>query len=251
MQRHLLPRLPRVKGLAMTPRYLPAPDASQVGGDWYDVFSLTAEVTALAIGDVVGHDLEAAAGMAQLRNMLRAYAWLQEHSPSEIVDQLDRACLAIAEVPMATLVFGLLTAKEDGWELCWTNVGHPPPLLVTRDGVARYLTEGHGTLLGLRIGRARPDATATIPRGSTFVLYTDGLIEAPGQSIDEGLENLRRHAASLVQRPLEQFADLLLERARPARNEDDVALLAIRIPAEPDRYAELMSEVSGAKYSSP
>ena len=59
----------------MAVRYLPAPDASQVGGDWYDAFSLSDGATALAIGDVVGHDLEAAAGMAQVRNMLRAYAW--------------------------------------------------------------------------------------------------------------------------------------------------------------------------------
>ncbi|WP_051451514.1 SpoIIE family protein phosphatase [Actinospica robiniae] len=250
MQRHLLPRLPRIKGLAMTSRYLPAPDASQVGGDWYDVFMLRDGGTALVIGDVVGHDLEAAAGMAQLRNMLRAYAWVQEESaPSEVVDRLDRASRAIAEASMATLIFGQLTAREDEWELCWTNAGHPPPLLVTHDGVARYLTEGHGILLGLGTGRVRYDATATLPRGSTLVLYTDGLVEAPGQSIDEGLENLRRHAASLARRPLEPFADLLLERARPVRNEDDVALLAVRVPAEPDPDAELVSELARAKYA--
>jgi GAF domain-containing protein len=247
MQRHLLPHLPRVKGLMMTPRYLPAPDASQVGGDWYDAFRLPDGTTALVVGDVVGHDLEAAAGMAQLRNMLRAYAWVQEQSPGEVVNRLERACLALTEVPMATLVFGLLTEQEDGWELRWTNAGHPPPLLVMQDGVTRYLTEGHGSLLGLETGRARPDATATLPLGSTLVLYTDGLVEAPGQSIDKGLENLRRHAASLTRRPLESFADLLLERARPARNEDDVALLALRIPAEPDPYAELMSQLPDAE----
>jgi hypothetical protein len=249
MQRHLLPRLPRVRGLSMTPRYLPAPDASQVGGDWYDVFRLTDGTTALVIGDVVGHDLEAAAGMAQLRNMLRAYAWVQEQStPSEIVDRLDRASLAVAEVSMATLIFGQVALTQQGWELSWTNAGHPPPLLVTQDGLARYLTDGHGVLLGLGAGGPRRDATTALPSGSTLVLYTDGLIEAPGQSLDEGLETLRRHAASLARRPLEPFADLLLERARPARNEDDVALLAVRIPAEPDPYAALMPEQPGTRY---
>jgi serine phosphatase RsbU (regulator of sigma subunit) len=70
----------------------------------------------------------------------------------------------------------------------------------------------------------------TLPPGSTLVLYTDGLIEASGHSLDEGLERLRRNAASLAHRPLEPFTDHLLERSRPPQNEDDVALLAVRIP---------------------
>lgn len=83
MQNHLLPQMPRVPGLQMTVRYLPAPDASQVGGDWYDAFTLSDGSTALAIGDVVGHDLEAGVlYMAQLRNMLRAYAWSQLEPPA-------------------------------------------------------------------------------------------------------------------------------------------------------------------------
>ncbi|MFD3356341.1 SpoIIE family protein phosphatase [Streptomyces fradiae] len=234
MQRHLLPQLPDVPGLGITARYLPAPDASHVGGDWYDAFTLSDGVLALVIGDVVGHDLEAAAGMAQLRNMLRAYAWSQTEPPSRIVDWLDQASQHIAEVSMATLAFGRLTVQDDGRsELTWTNAGHPPPLLVTREGVARYLTDAHGVLLGLgahRIAVQRTDATAELPPGSTLLLYTDGLIEAPGRSLDDGLERLRRHAASLAHRPLESFADELLQRARPPQNDDDVALLALRIP---------------------
>jgi PAS domain S-box-containing protein len=234
MQRHLLPQLPTVPGLEMTARYLPAPDASQVGGDWYDAFALSDGATALAIGDVVGHDLDAAAGMAQLRNMLRAYAWAQQEPPSKIVECLDHASLHIAEASMATLVYARTTMDEDGrCEMTWTNAGHPPPLLVTHDGVARFLTDGHGILLGIAAHEApkgRVDATVTLPPGSTLVLYTDGLIEAPGRSLDEGLDRLRRHAASLAHRPLEPFTDHLLERARPPRNDDDVALLAVRIP---------------------
>ncbi|CAL9482787.1 hypothetical protein SUDANB37_03092 [Streptomyces sp. enrichment culture] len=234
MQRHLLPQMPTVPGLDITARYLAAPDASHVGGDWYDAFTLSDGVLALAIGDVVGHDLDAAAGMAQLRNMLRAYAWSQKEPPSKIVDWLDHASLHIAEVSMATLTFGRLTVSEDGrCELSWTNAGHPPPLLVTHDGVARYLTDAHGVLLGLgahRVRVERTDATAELPPGSTLLLYTDGLIEAPGRSLDEGLDRLRRHAASLAHRPLESFTDELLQRARPPQNEDDVALLALRVP---------------------
>ncbi|MET9290900.1 SpoIIE family protein phosphatase [Streptomyces sp. NPDC003077] len=231
MQRHLLPQLPRVPGLGMTARYLPAPDASQVGGDWYDAFTLTDGTTALAIGDVVGHDLDAAAGMAQLRNMLRAHAWSRQESPSKIVEWLDDTSLRIAEVSMATMVFARMTEDDDGqFTLTWTNAGHPPPLLVTHEGVTHYLTDGHGILLGTATHEPRPNATLTLPPGSTLLLYTDGLVESPGHSIDKGLDRLRQHAAALAHRPLESFTDRLLERTRPADNEDDVALLAIRVP---------------------
>ncbi|MGV9566734.1 SpoIIE family protein phosphatase [Streptomyces sp. NPDC003480] len=234
MQRHLLPQLPRLSGLEMTARYLPAPDASQVGGDWYDAFTLADGDTALAIGDVAGHDLDAAAGMAQVRNMLRAYAWSQKEPPSRILEWLDEAMTRLTDVPMATTVFARTTVGSDGrWTLSWTNAGHPPPLLVTREGLTEYLTEGHGPLLGIRPRRRRCDATVVLPPESTLLLYTDGLIESPGHSIDEGLDRLRRHAAALARRSLESFADQLVERTRPADNDDDIAVLALRTPAVP------------------
>ncbi|MFJ9729223.1 SpoIIE family protein phosphatase [Streptomyces sp. NPDC101209] len=233
MQNHLLPQLPRVPGLEMIARYLPAPHASQVGGDWYDAFCLPDGATALAVGDVVGHDLEAAAGMAQVRNVLRAYAWSQQEPPSRIVERLDEALTHITSVSMATMLFARLEQAADGsWELSWTNAGHPPPLLVSRDGVTQYLTDGHGILLGTGTRTPRPDATTVLPPGSTLLLYTDGLIEAVGHSLDEGLGRLRRHAAALAHRPLASFTDQLLRRVRPADNDDDVALLALRTPGE-------------------
>ncbi|MEQ8146109.1 SpoIIE family protein phosphatase [Streptomyces sp. OP7] len=230
MQRYLLPQLPRVTGLEMTSRYLPAPDASHVGGDWYDAFTLGDGDTALVIGDVSGHDLDAAAGMAQLRNVLRSYAWSQKEPPSRIVERVDRAVLRITDVSMATLVLGTLTTDDEGrWSLRWTNAGHPPPLLVTRDGVTEYLTDGGGMLLGTGTDRPRVDGSTVLPPGSTLVLYTDGLVESPIHSIDDGLDRLRRNAAALAHRPVEAFTDELLRRARPADNDDDVALLAVRI----------------------
>ncbi|MFF6879202.1 SpoIIE family protein phosphatase [Streptomyces sp. NPDC012474] len=231
MQNHLLPQMPGVPGLQMTVRYLPAPDASQVGGDWYDAFPLSDASTALAIGDVVGHDLEAAAGMAQVRNMLRAYAWSQHEPPSRVVERLDEAIQHITDVAMATTIFARVEPAEEGnWQLSWTNAGHPPPLLISRDGLARYLTDGHGILLGTQTGTRRPDATVQLPPGSTLVLYTDGLIEAPRRTLDEGLDRLRQHAAALAHRPLASFTDQLLRRVRPSGNDDDVAVLAVRVP---------------------
>ncbi|KAA0925601.1 SpoIIE family protein phosphatase [Streptomyces apricus] len=235
MQRHLLPQLPSLSGLEMSARYLPAPDASSVGGDWYDAFALAGGVHALAIGDVVGHDLDAAAGMAQVRNMLRAFAWSRpEAEPSAVVTQLDEAVMHIAEAPMATMIFARLALGEDTlWRLCWTNAGHPPPLLVTHDGQARYLDGAHGILLGTGVTRPRPDAVAVLPPRSTLLLYTDGLVESPHHSIDHGLERLRRHAASLAHRPLDSLCESLLDQVRPADNDDDVALIALRTPASP------------------
>ncbi|MFD9318905.1 SpoIIE family protein phosphatase [Streptomyces sp. NPDC060053] len=232
MQNHLLPQMPRVSGLQMAVRYLPAPDASQVGGDWYDAFSLSDGATALAIGDVVGHDLEAAAGMAQVRNMLRAYAWALQEPPSRIVERLDEAVLHITDVTMATMILARVEETDGGrWKLSWTNAGHPPPLLISHDGLADYLTGGHGILLGTGVGKPRTDATALLPPGSTLLLYTDGLIEEPGHTLDEGLQRLRQHAAALAHRPLTSFTDQLLRRVRPAANDDDVALLALRAPS--------------------
>lgn len=233
MQRHLLPQMPRVPGLEMAARYLPAPHASQVGGDWYDAFYLPDQALALVIGDVVGHDLDAAADMAQLRNILRAYAWSHQEPPSVVVSQVDDAVPRISEVEMATMILGRLERDGTGqWTLRWTNAGHPPPLLVTYDGQSRYLTDGHGLLLGTHVSNPREDATVVLPPLSTLVLYTDGLIESPGRSLDDGLERLRRNAASLAHRPLEGFTDLLMERARPEDNDDDVALLVVRVPSK-------------------
>jgi serine phosphatase RsbU (regulator of sigma subunit) len=232
MQRHLLPQLPSVPGLQMAARYLPAPDESQVGGDWYDAFTLADGMTALAIGDVVGHDLDAAAGMAQIRSMLRAYAWSHHEPPGSIVGRLDGST-RLAGVSMVTLVFGVLEQTAAGvWRLTWTNAGHPPPLLVTHDGQARYLSDGHGMLLGTGASPVRTDASLTLPPQATLVLYTDGLVERRDRPIDDGLERLRKHAASLAHRPLAAFTDLLLERTRLTGedNDDDVAILALRTP---------------------
>ncbi|MFF7977083.1 SpoIIE family protein phosphatase [Streptomyces sp. NPDC007905] len=233
MQRHLLPQLPVVPGVEMTARYVPAPHASSVGGDWYDAFALTDSTHALAIGDVVGHDLDAAAGMAQLRNMLRAFAWSRpQATASAVVTQLDEAVKHIAEVPMATMILATLALGEDRWwRLRWTNAGHPPPLLVGHDGQARYLGDAHGILLGTGVSKPRPDAVTVLPPGATVLLYTDGLVESPHHSIDQGLDRLRRHAASLAHRPLDSFCDMLLKRVRPDDNDDDVAMLALRTPA--------------------
>lgn len=140
----------------------------------------------------------------------------------------------ITDVTMATMILARVEQADEGrWKLSWSNAGHPPPLLISHDGLADYLTGGHGILLGTGAGEPRTDGTALLPPGSTLLLYTDGLIEEPGHTLDEGLHRLRRHAAALAHRPLDSFTDRLLRRVRPAANDDDVALLALRVPTRP------------------
>nr|BFD82361.1 SpoIIE family protein phosphatase [Streptomyces sp. Xyl84] len=238
MQRQLLAPLPQVDHLRMAARYLPAQSAMEIGGDWYDAFLLSDGVMALVIGDVVGHDLQAAAHMAEVRNMLRALAWDHGKPPSLIMCRLDEAVTNTSDAPMATLVFARIEGPEGGpWRLNWVNAGHPPPLLVTRDGGTRFLTGGHGPLIGmsavLHLGLSWPDAYEDLPPESTLLLYTDGLVESRNRPIDLGMAKLRHHASVLARRmageTVDAFCDELLERIRPSG--DDVALLALHLPA--------------------
>ncbi len=238
MQRQLLTPLPQVDHLRMAARYWPAESAMEVGGDWYDAILLGDGVLALVIGDVVGHDLQAAAHMAEVRNMLRALAWDHQEPPSLIMRRLDEAVTNTSDAPMATLVFARVEGAEGGpWRLNWVNAGHPPPLLVTRDGEPRFLEGGHGPLIGmsatLRLGLSWPDACEDLPPESILLLYTDGLVESRDRPIDVGMDQLRHHAAVLARRleawGPDDFCDELLARIAPRG--DDVALLALRLPA--------------------
>ncbi|MEV6265099.1 SpoIIE family protein phosphatase [Streptomyces sp. NPDC051784] len=234
MQRQLLTPLPQVDHLTMAARYRPAESAAEVGGDWYDSFLLSDGVLTMVIGDVVGHDLKAAAHMAEVRNMLRALAWDRTEPPSLIMRRLDEAMTHTSDAPMATCVFARVEGPEGGpWQLRWVNAGHPPPLLVTADGRAGYLDAGHGPLLGLssalHLGLGWPDSRADLPPRSTLLLYTDGLVESRDRDLEAGLDSLRRHASALADRDVEEFLDELLERIDPSG--DDVAMLVLRIPA--------------------
>jgi serine phosphatase RsbU (regulator of sigma subunit) len=206
---------------------------SQVGGDWYDAFELKDGTLMLVIGDVVGHDLTAAAGMAQLHGILRALAWDHTGPPGAVVDRLDDAMPAITTVPMATLVLARVEGHPPAgpWTLRWTSAGHPPPLLLTPGGHAQYLEAGQGLVLGTPVGtgESRPNATQRLPPGSTLLLYTDGLIEIPGSDLGTGLDRLCRHALTLAHAPLDTQCDQLLARMPPGST-DDVALLALRLP---------------------
>ncbi|MFI1093567.1 PP2C family protein-serine/threonine phosphatase [Streptomyces sp. NPDC020917] len=230
LQRSLLPKLPDVEGLRIAARYAPAADTAQVGGDWYDSFVLPQGDTTLIIGDVTGHDLQAAVVMSQVRNMLRGIACDREEPPAAILRRLDLAVTALYGLRTATCVYGLVKGAVGGpYQFAWSMAGHLPPLLVTFDGETRFLEGGDGLLLGVDPDAERTGAVSDLPGRSTLLLYTDGLIERRGEGLDHGLTRLRQHASGLCHYGLEAMCDALLE-GLAADSHDDVALLALRLP---------------------
>ena len=230
LQRSLLPRLPQPGGLSLAARYRPAQRDEEVGGDWYDAFELPDGSCALTVGDVVGHDLTAAAEMAQLRSLLRGCAWHGPASPSDVLSRLDDVVLGLRVTSWATTVYSRLEPAGTGHVLQWSNAGHPPPLLLPADGPARLLHRPVDAPIGLdRMVRTANDEP--VPPGATVLLYTDGLVERRAEDIDVGLARLVDVATGLPDRPLEQWCDALLDGMAPPHQEDDLVVLAVRTPS--------------------
>ena len=151
LQRSLLSRPPRRPGAEIAVRYKPATRLAQVGGDWYDAFAGPAGALTLAVGDVTGHDRRAAAGMAQIRSLLRGAAWAEAGAPARSLEALDQAMSGLEVGEFATAVL----AELDGHTLRWCNAGHPPPAVLGPDGQARLLwTDRAEPLLGIGAGPA-------------------------------------------------------------------------------------------------
>lgn len=228
LQRSLLPTLPDVGHLRLAARYAPSATTAEVGGDWYDGFVLPNGETALVIGDVAGHDLDAAVTMSQLRSMLRGVAVDRQEPPGVVLRRLDVVNHTLSQEATGTCLYAVLDGSGPGpWELRHSSAGHPPPLLTTRDGETRYLEGGAGLMLGVEPDEPRPDATTVLPDDSTVLLYTDGLIERRDESLGTSLDRLRRHTAALAREPLDVFCDELLI-GLGADNADDIAVLAVR-----------------------
>jgi serine phosphatase RsbU (regulator of sigma subunit) len=117
--------------------------------------------------------------------------------------------------------------------LRWSNAGHPPPLLLHGDGTVEELSGSQSELmLGVDHRAARTDSTVEFDRPATVLLYTDGLVEARDQELDEGIAALREALADLADRPLDELCDGLLARLRPHGVADDVALVAVRLHSQ-------------------
>ncbi|MGW0927457.1 SpoIIE family protein phosphatase [Streptomyces sp. NPDC002644] len=228
LQRDLLPTLPQVPGLGIDASYATSSVTTQVGGDWYDCFLLPDGHTALVIGDVAGHDLEAAITMSQLRSMLRGIALDRQEPAEAVLRRLDTADRSLSSSTTATCVYGIVREHTPGrWRFDFSSAGHLPPLLVHPDDGARLLEEDDGLMLGTGHDLPRTGASVDIPEGATLLLYTDGLVERRHEHLDDSLRRLCDQAAALAHAPLGTLCDELLIRLG-ADATDDVALLAVR-----------------------
>jgi PAS domain S-box-containing protein len=243
LQRSLLPeRLPRIEGLEIAARYLPAGMGAAIGGDWYDALERPDGRVALVVGDVVGHGLRAAATMGQLRNAFRAYG-LAENSPAEVMAKVNRLVMTGEDEAMATVLY-LVLDRESG-EVSFASAGHPPPLVLAPDGVS-FLEGGRAVPIGAVEPGVFREATAVLPEDASLLLYTDGLVERRDEPLEQSLDALA-DAAERAEGGLEGLCDAVLAGVMGTRVPgDDVALLAVRprpaatesirfaLPAEPE-----------------
>lgn len=235
LQRSMLTAPPEPDHAHIVVRYLPAAEAARVGGDWYDAFVQPDGATTLVIGDVVGHDTSAAASMGQLRSMLRGIAVTGDAGPARLLSQLDGAITQLQLHTYATAALARFEQTPEDLErgitrMRWSNAGHPPPLIIHPDGTVAELASWRGELmLGVDPSARRTESTVSLDRDTTVLLYTDGLIERRDSVLDDGMDRLRRAAAELADRPLDELCDQLIARLVDGRPEDDVALVAIRL----------------------
>jgi serine phosphatase RsbU (regulator of sigma subunit)/PAS domain-containing protein len=235
LQRSMLTAPPQPDHAEIVVRYHPALEVAEVGGDWYDAFVQPGGATMLVIGDVVGHDSEAAAAMGQLRGLLRGIGYREEITPAQVLTQLDAAIRGLELGAMATAAIARIeqTPEERAaglTRLRWSNAGHPPPLVRHDDGRIEELACEHAELmLGVDPAAVRTDSTVTVRRGSTVLLYTDGLVEGRDLPLDDGVALLRAALTDLAGLPLPELCDALLARLRPGGLQDDVALVALRL----------------------
>jgi serine phosphatase RsbU (regulator of sigma subunit) len=195
-----------------------------VGGDFYDVILLGEDCVALLVGDVMGRGVAAAAAMAQVRAAARAYIAV-DPTPTAVLGNLDRLHAVLGDEQLVTLVY-LLVDLATG-RAAMGNAGHPPPVLVSREGRARQLA-GSGVAVGAN-DFPRQQTDVWFGEGETLVLFTDGLVERRDEDIDAGQARLRAAAEELLTGP-DRAAGLvaLVGEVRDASRDDDVAALVVR-----------------------
>jgi signal transduction histidine kinase/CheY-like chemotaxis protein len=216
--------------------YQPAGEAMRVGGDWYSVTPLDGSgKIGISVGDVVGHGLPAAIVMSRLRAAVAASA-LTDAEPGAVLGALDRYGASVAGARCATVAYALIDTEPDagGATVSYSCAGHPYPMLVLPGRGAAFLESGRRTPVAIQEngeapGSADSTATADLPPGSLILLYTDGLIERAGESLDDGFERLKSAAAACADLPVESVCAELLSRMTPSAGyRDDVVVLALR-----------------------
>ncbi len=225
LQRSLLPdALPDVPGALLCTRYRPGGRAD-LGGDWYDVIPLPNRRHGVAIGDVVGHGVRAAAVMGQLRQAFRVYAG-EGYSAAAVVERLNQFVFAQGPIEMATLCYGVLDADAGTFD--FVSAGHLPPLRIPAAAAPRYAETRPLPPIGAEQHTRYTSTMLQLEPGERLLLYTDGLVERRGESLDVGLARLARHAAK-SSTELDVCCDTLLDELPGPGHADDVVVLAVRI----------------------
>jgi GAF domain-containing protein/anti-sigma regulatory factor (Ser/Thr protein kinase) len=239
LQRSLLPEtLPVLPRTVLAARYLPAESGVDIGGDWYDVIALPDGGVLFVIGDVVGHGVQAAAVMGQLKSALRAYAF-EGHGPGAILDRLKALVRSTLGGGMIGTLFVAVFDPKTG-TLRYASAGHPPALVRSPGGAVSYLPGGRSTPLAVG-SRPAPEAEVAVDDGSLVLLYTDGLVERRGESLGAGLDRLERAVADGPADVDELLDHLLGVLGGEGPSSDDTALLAMG--PVPERAARMRIEL--------
>ncbi|MCD9879765.1 SpoIIE family protein phosphatase [Streptomyces guryensis] len=233
LQAALLPRhLPSLPGLRVTARYRPAGHGVEVGGDFYDLIRLSDTTVAAAIGDVQGHDIDAAALMGQVRTAVHSQA-AAGASPGDVLGRTNRLLVGLDPGRFASCLYAHLDLGRHG--LCLASAGHPPAVLRHPDGHTDVLSPPPGLLLGIDHQADYLAAEFPLHPGCDLVLYTDGLIERPGVDLDDAISALAELVARTDPRDPDALADALIRHASdPA---DDLALLIVHLNGPPPDQA--------------
>jgi phosphoserine phosphatase RsbU/P len=240
LQRSMLTPPPQPDHLEIAVRYLPASISMHVGGDWYDAFQQPDGATLLVIGDVVGHNVDAAAAMGQIRSILRGIAYDRQESPAKILARVDRTLTGLRLGALATAVVARIEQPDEQARrglrtLRWSSAGHLPPIVLHTDGRVDVLDTPPETLLGAESTRRRTDHVLEVDPGQTLIFYTDGLVEHGRTLIDEGIARLATLVGELGDLSVDELCDQLLTRIVRHRADDDVAIVAVRCHAETER----------------
>ena len=216
--------LPQLATLSIGVHYQAAASEAPVGGDWYDVFELGDGRIELIIADVAGHGMESAAYMVQLRNVLRTIA-IEEDEPSALLDRANHVTVTLhgGDTPLTTCC--VATFDPESRRLRWSTAGHPPPLVRSHDGSARYLEVPSGPPLGVIPDPRFETNSATLAPGDRLVLYTDGLIERRDASLDFGMDLLKNALNEVARLAPGATAEWLAQSISPGI--DDVAIIVV------------------------
>lgn len=227
LQRGMLPRgLPVADGVRLAVRYAPAYQGLNVGGDWYDAFTIPDGRIGLSIGDVQGHTIEAAAFMGQVRVGLRALASV-DSDPGELLARTNELLLSLSSDLFATCTFMRLDPETRLLESA--RAGHLPCVWATADGRSGITRDEGGPPLGVLSGAVYPVTRYRLGAGGVFVMLTDGVVEGPSMPLDEGLDQVARLAgvAAVARMDADALAAAVIKGAERVGHDDDAAVLVI------------------------